>query len=334
MQRDVSVTPILSTRHEGDPPPLISVAISTYQRAEMLPRLFDALAGQTLPKKNFEVVIVDNGSSDDSAEVIQKLGEASGLRIHALRVDINRGPTPARNLAWQEALAPVVAFTDDDCAPAPGWLEHGLGRMSEKDTVLVGCTLPDPDFKIGPFSRTIRVTDVNWLPTCNVFYLRSDLESVGGFDERYSKPGGEDTDLAMRVRDACDREFRFDHSALVYHDVRPSRFMDAAKETQRWVDNARLFRSHPDARYRLHRRIFWKPSHPKVILAVIGLAFAPFTLVSLVLTLPWLYYRTRVRKAPGRRRHKYTALPGTFVVDLFETIAMVRGSIRHRTLIL
>ncbi|MGH2760938.1 MAG: glycosyltransferase [Actinomycetota bacterium] len=325
---------IVSTRRDSDQPPRISVALSTYQRAGMLERLFEALMRQTLSADEFEVVIVDNGSTPETADVIRKLAPSSDLRLHVLRLEQNRGPTPARNLAWRQARAELIAFTDDDCAPAPGWLEHGLRAMEANDAVIVGRTLPDPELPIGPFSRTIRVNDVNWLPTCNVFYRRADLDAVGGFDESFLEPGGEDTDLAFRVRNMCGRDFVFAHNALVYHDVRPSRFVDAAKESFRWTGAPRFFRLHPDGRAQLHRGIFWKPSHPKVILAAVGLLLAVVDLRWSLLTLPWVYHRTRVRRPPGRRRGIPTALPGTFVVDLFETVAMIRGSIRHRTPVL
>lgn len=327
-------TPILSTRQPEDPPPRVSVAVSTYQRAAMLPRLFDALSRQTLPTDVFEVVVVDNGSSPDTADALRKLAPSSGLRLHVVRIEQNRGPAAGRNLAWREARAEIIAFTDDDCAPAPGWLEHGLRAAVADNAVVVGRTLPDPELPMGPFSRTIRVTDVNWLPTCNVFYRRADLETVGGFDEGFGEPGGEDTDLAFRVRETCARDFAFAWDALVYHDVRPSRFLDAAKESFRWTGAPRFFRLHPEGRARLHRGLFWKPSHPKVMLATAGLLLGARRRRWLVLTLPWLYYRTRVRLPFGPRRRGLAALPGVFVVDLLETTAMIRGSIRHRTPVL
>lgn len=325
---------IVSTRKPEDGNPRVSVAVSTYQRAAMLPRLFEALERQTLPIDEFELVLVDNGSTPDTAEAIRKLAPSSELRVHAIRVEPNRGPAVGRNFAWRETRADVVAFTDDDCAPAPGWLENGLRSMSSADAVVVGQTIPDPELPLGPFSRTIRVDDVNWLPTCNIFYKHEDLEAAGGFDESFIEPGGEDTDLALRVRELQHREFRFAPEALVYHDVRPSRFLDAAKETLRWKGAPRFFRLHPDARERLHRGIFWKPSHPKVLLATTGLALGPLWPPAFALALPWLHYRTRVRKPPGRRRVAYPSLPGTFVIDLLETVTMARGSIKHRTLVL
>jgi glycosyltransferase involved in cell wall biosynthesis len=325
---------IVSTRRSGDGKPHVSVAVSTYQRATMLPRLFEALEGQTLPLGEFELIVVDNGSGPDTAEMIQKLAASSELRVHAVRVEPNRGPAFGRNFAWREARAEIVAFTDDDCAPAPGWLEHGLHAMLAGDAVVVGQTIPDPELPLGPFSRTIRVDDVNWLPTCNVFYKHEDLEAAGGFDEAFLEPGGEDTDLALRVRAMRERDFHFVPEALVYHDVRPSRFLDAARETLRWKGAARFFRLHPDARERLHRGIFWKPSHPKVLLATTGLALGFVWLPGIALTLPWLHYRTKIRRPPGRRRVAYLSLPGTFVIDLLETATMIRGSLKHRTLVL
>jgi glycosyltransferase involved in cell wall biosynthesis len=332
--RSLTATEILSTRRTNERLPRVSVAVSTYQRAGMLGRLFDALDAQTLPKDEFEVVLVDNGSSPETAKTIRELGPTVGFRLHVLRIERNNGPSAGRNLAWQNARADVVAFTDDDCSPAPDWLEQGLKAMSDGNSVIVGRTMPDPSLDIGPFSRTVHVGDANWLPTCNVFYRRSDLDAVGGFDEAFVEPGCEDTDLGYRVRARCGRDVRFVSEALVYHDVRPSRFIDAARETVRWTDTPRFFRIHPSGRAVLHRGIFWKPSHPKVLLAVLGLLLALRRPWALILTLPWLYYRTRVRRPPGRKRRAYTALPGTFVVDLLETIAMIRGSIRHRTFIL
>lgn len=326
---------VLHARDANAPIPRVSVAISTYQRAGLLRQLFEALSRQTLSWEEFEVVIVDNGSTDKTRETIPELARQYEIQVHALRIHPNRGPAAARNVAWRHARAETVAFTDDDCTPTASWLYEGLRAMSEKNhAVIVGRTLPDPNLPIGPFSRTIRVVDVNWLPTCNVFYRRSDLECVGGFDEAFLEPGCEDTDLAYRVRARLGRGFRFAGDALVYHDVRPSRFADAAKETLRWYGVPRLFKVHPEARSRLHRGLFWKPSHPKVLLATFGVVLGVHRRRWLVLALPWIYYRTRVRRPLGPKTDLYRALPGTFVTDLLETMTMVRGSLRSRTIVL
>lgn len=327
-------TVITSTRRADDPPSRISVAVSTYNRPVMLTHLLEALEQQTLPPSEFEVVIADNGSAPATAEAITAFAASTALRIHALHVSPNSGPSGGRNVAWRECRSDVVAFTDDDCKPTPEWLERGLHEMAGRDSVVVGRTLPDPELSIGPFSRTVYALNANWLPTCNVFYLRDDLVAVGGFDESYVKPGAEDTDLGYRVRDRCERVFRFAHRALVYHDVRPSRFLDAAKETQRWSAVPRFFRTHPASRALLHHRIFWKPSHSKALLALAGLPLALAHPLFAILAAPWLLYRTTTRKPLGQGPGRYVMLPGVLVVDLLEVVAMVRGSIRYRTVVL
>jgi hypothetical protein len=95
-----------------------------------------------------------------------------------------------------------------------------------------------------------------------------------------------------------------------------------------------LFRRHPQAREWLYRRHYWLPTHPKVLYALVGLALAPVVPLAIVLVVPWLRFRTKTWRAPGRLRQVYPALPGTFLLDVAETFALVRGSIRYRTLVI
>src|SRR5688500_4083543 len=135
--------------------PEISVAISTYQRREFLPSLIASLERQTLAPDRFEVVIADNGTTDGSAELLAELAATSPLDIRVVRNEENRGPAPGRNLAWRAARAPLVAFTDDDCEPTPGWLEEGLRALGTGHVVGVGKTEPNPAQWVihGPFSH-------------------------------------------------------------------------------------------------------------------------------------------------------------------------------------
>lgn len=316
----------------GPSSPRVSVAVSTFNRAGHLARLFQHLARQTL-RDDFELVIVDNGSTDDTQTTLAALAESSPVPVRAVRLSLNRGPAQGRNIAWQLARAAVVAFTDDDCAPQPGWLENGL-RSIELDNIVVGCTVPDPGVPQGPFSRTVHHRDVAWIPTCNVFYWRDDLVAVGGFDESFDQVGGEDTDLGLRVCKSLTRRLRYCESAVVFHDVRASRFLDALRETQRWSDTPRLFKRHPEARQWLTHGLYWAPAHPKAILAAVGLLVGPAIPPALVLTVPWLRFRAHERRITSSRRRAYLALPGMFVIDLAEVLAMLRGSVRHRTLVL
>jgi glycosyltransferase involved in cell wall biosynthesis len=315
--------------------PRASVVIATYQRASLLPRLIGALEAQTVPSTEFEVVFVDDGSRDGSRELLAQLAAASLLDIRVLGDGVNRRQAAARNIGWRAARAPIVAFTDDDCVPAPDWLAQGLAALGEAHRVVVGRTIPDPGqvHLQGPFSRSITVAHADYFETCNVFYRRRDLEEVGGFDEAFTSHGGEDTDLGWRVRDR-GAEPVFLPEALVLHDVKPSDVRAATREALRWTGIPRVVRLHPDARRFLVGRIFWKPSHPLAIGALIGIAAAWRHPATLALAAPWLWYRIKVQPlAPGPKR-RMAVLPGALVIDLAEVAAMIRGSIRARTFVL
>ncbi|HEU5082087.1 MAG TPA: glycosyltransferase family A protein [Acidimicrobiales bacterium] len=320
--------------------PRVSVVCSTYDRAPLVARLLRTLADQTLPADELEVVVVDNGSTDDTATVLERLAHEVPFRLRTLRHARNRGAAGGRNTGWRAAAAPVVAFTDDDCAPEREWLERGLAALEGVGprTFAVGRTRPDPDEEAWlrrPFSRSMSVEEPRFYETCNVFYRRDDLEALGGFDEGFGI-GGEDTDLALRLLDAGGQAV-WVPEAVVRHQVRPPSFRANLREARRWVDLPRVVGRHPGRRGELvHRRWFWKRAHPPTVLALAGMAAAAGrrSPVPLVAATWWLWHRLATEPAcPGPRR-RVLALPGTFAIDATEVATMVRGSVRHRTVLL
>ena len=318
--------------------PLVSVVIATYRRPAKLAGLVDALHAQTLPADRFEIVIVDDGSSDDTAAVLTKLAATSAVALRPILMDENRGPAAARNTGWRAAVAPVIAFTDDDCVPQPDWLAAGLAAMATGEVGVVGRTKPNPDQlgHRGPFSRTLDVTDTRFMQTCNVFYRRADLELVNGFDERIRAKGGEDTDLGWKVAD-LGREIVFADGAVVYHDISESRFRNALREASTMVDIPRVAVLHPQrARRQLHRRYFWKRTHPPALLGLLGLTAAMVTRRPLFLLALWPWLRFRYKRQPISRDpiERVLLLPHAFVLDVTEIVTMARGSIKHGTFVL
>jgi cellulose synthase/poly-beta-1,6-N-acetylglucosamine synthase-like glycosyltransferase len=206
-----------------------------------------------------------------------------------------------------------------------------------------GQTLPDPAqaSRRGPFSRTLEVTEATgYYQTCNMAYRRDVLERLGGFDERFRHPTGEDTDLAWRaLEDGVDAEFV--DAAVVYHDVRPSSFIAHLRDTRRWEGVVLAVRLHPRLRDRFHRRWFWKPSHPPAIAAAMGVALAvgPHSsfarrLLGLALTAPYVRYRTQVLPLDGGPRRRVAAIPLALIADLAEVGVLASASARYRTLLL
>src|SRR3954452_12468363 len=101
--------------------PALSVVVATRNRADRLPRLVRALEAQE-GAPPFELVVIDDASTDATSTVLAQLAASSSMRIVAHRLVDQRGPAAARNAGWRSARGELVAFTDDDCEPQPGWL--------------------------------------------------------------------------------------------------------------------------------------------------------------------------------------------------------------------
>lgn len=301
--------------------PQVSVVVPTVDRLELLDRCLDGLAKQDAG--DYEVIVVHDGVPEIEALLERR---AADLPLVALRSSV-RPPAPKRNLGWRTARAPIVAFTDDDCEPQPGWLAAGLTEFRDDVVIVQGRTSPHPDDERnrGTFARTL---DINRLtetyPTANVFFRRDVLERVDGFDERFGGAAGEDTDLAWRVLEGGGRA-AFNAEATVFHAIHPFGFVDHVRSLPRWADLTLVVRRHPGVRRLAHRRWFWKKTHTTAALALAGLLLAPFDRRAALFALPHLVRRVR-SDGPF-------AGPQLAVVDLVEVAVMVRGSVRHRAVL-
>lgn len=309
--------------------PDVSVVVPTFDRSSRLARLVSALEAQTLHPDRFEVIVVDDASTDDTPAVLAELAARSELDMRTVRTERNGGPAIARNVGWRRARAPVVAFTDDDCTPTPGWLEAGLAAITEAD-VVIGRTAPPRGAEVTPFSRVVAVEEVRFFEACNAFYRRRDLRAVGGFDEGFPTAGGEDTDLGLRVV-GLGGVARFEPAAVVHHDVRSSTVREAVRDVRAGIGIPLLVRKHPRLRQDvLVAGVFWSRVHALTVLGVVGTLAAAATRRPgpLAAWLPWL--RDRLRRRGGSLRD----LPGHLAVDVADVATMLRGSIRYRTVVL
>src|ERR1700683_2797306 len=165
----------------GPSPPLVSVVVATRDRAAFLPDLVEALADQTMGTSRFEVVVVDDGATDDTWSALKALAQSSALRLRGLRLDHSIGQGPARNIGVRASRSEIVAFTDDDCIPEAPWLSAltgpFLGGECAPHVVVQGRTEAWPeDDAAGAWARTVWVLRPAWLfETCNVAYRRCDL---------------------------------------------------------------------------------------------------------------------------------------------------------------
>lgn len=314
----------------------ICVVVATFGRSALLPRLVAALEAQ-VGAPPFEAVLVDDASRDDSWPLLQRLA-ATRPWLRVLRQPRNAGPATARNVGWRATDAPWLAFTDDDCVPAPGWLAALAVGLHQADLVQ-GRTLPNPDqlAACGPFSRTLRVEAPDGLfQTCNLGVRRATLQRTEGFDERFRHAAGEDTELAWRAIESGART-AFAAGALVHHDVRPSSLRAALADTPRWGSVVLAVSTHPGLREKVHSRWFWRASHPPAMLAVLALAVAAGTRRAAALTLlaPYARHRLRVDPLPSTGpRRRLALLPAALLLDATEVGVLAVASARHRTLLL
>lgn len=284
----------------------VAVVIPTVDRVELLARCLDGLAGAS-------VLVVHDG--DPGVRKLLADRGSAGLQIS------ERGVSAKRNAGWRAAGSDWVAFTDDDCVPAPGWLDALLADGAD---LVAGPVQPHPaDAAEGLWSRTVTAAEPGFYPGCNLLVRRAVLERVAGFDEALH--GGEDTDLAWRVRES-GASYGWAPDALVWHAVRPVSFGQQLRSLPRWAGLPLVVRRHPALRSLAHRRIFWKDSHPAAVTALAALLLATRDRRALLGLLPLLARRVR---AAGVRDGAQLA-----VNDLAETLVLVTGSVRHRSLLL
>lgn len=321
----------------GASEPQVSVVVATRDRERRLAALLRSLRAQTVEPSAFEVIVVDDGSADGTAALLRHEAESEPFELRPATRAQAGGPARARNDGWRIAKAPLVAFTDDDCEVAPDWLERLLELAeSNPGAVLQGRTVPNPrelDAR-GPFSVTREVdgSGPRWFETCNIAYPRELLERLDGFDETFSEPLGEDTDLGWRALAAgATRQFSAD--AVAFHAVEYLGPADHLRGALVGADSVLVFRRHPALRAEaLAAGIVRNHAHLRLLLALAGLVAARrWRQPSALLTLPYLkllIWRTRrVDASPA-------LAPYFLLYDLLTLYTTARGDLRHRVLVI
>lgn len=315
----------------------VSVVVATYNRAHLLRRLIDALERQG-DGVAFETIVVDDASTDATRRTLDQLATTSPFPLVALHRVTNGGAAAARNAGWRVARGDLILFTDDDCAPQPGWVA-ALARAAEAADIVQGATVPDPAQvgNLGPFSHTIEVTrEAGEYETCNMAYRRDVLEALGGFGEEFRHPYGEDTDLAWRAKAAGFRS-AFAPDAVVHHDVRPSAFGPYLRDRRRREGMVLTLHNHPELRRRLWAGAFLHQSHAATIATVAAgvaavLRPTPAKLAAAAGSAAWYAWNCRkTRPRPQRKREWLAVVPAAFVADLYEVAVVARAAARYRT---
>jgi len=226
-----------------------SVVIATKDRQEYLRRTLESLEVQT-GAPPFEVIVVDNGSADDTRSVVEARAERVVPVRYLAEPQPNRGK--ARNRGVELAAGRYVLFCDDDVSPPPSWLAAHAAAQSGDDCVVNGPIINVPSYDTTPKPALANYSRA-FLCTCNASLSKETFFRAGGFDEAFDLYGWEDTELGVRLREAgCRWKFAWD--AFLWH-VKPPAENTLEIESRKAIEKARMagrfLGKHPSRRARL-----------------------------------------------------------------------------------
>jgi glycosyltransferase involved in cell wall biosynthesis len=300
----------------------VSVIVPARDAEATLPRTLAALAVQDLDEP-YEVVVVDDGSVDRTAE----LAMAAPGPVQVVRQD-PLGPAEARNRGVAESEGPALAFCDADCFPTPGWLRAGLTALESADLVQ-GHVLPDPGAELGPFDRTIWILfEVGLYETANLFVTRDTFDRTGGFEEwlvpEIGKALAEDVWFGWKARRLGART-AFAADALAHHAVFPRGWAEYVGERRRLRYFPAMARKVPELReHFFYRRLFLTRRTAALDLALAGAVGAALLHSPVPLLAAAPYARMALRRPPS-------AVPVDVAADLVGFQSLIKGTLRYRS---
>lgn len=246
---------------------MISVVVPAYNAAHVIGHCLAALKEQTIDPADYEIIVVDDGSTDGTAVQAQLPG------IQLLRCPQNRGAAAARNQGMRAAQGDIICFTDADCVPQPDWIAEVTRplRQNAEVTAVKGTYITHQPQLVARFVQLeyedkydgmVGLPQIDFVDTYSCAYRRQALLDSGGFDETIAYV--EDQELSFRLA-ARGCVMVFQPTAVVAHHHSATLRQYARKKF--WIGywKARFIRHYPD------RAI--KDSHtPQILKVQMGLA--------------------------------------------------------------
>lgn len=257
-----------------------SVIVPAYNAASTIGDCLEALVRQTEPQANYELVVVDDGSTDGTADRARAF---DAVRVISAP---HRGPAAARNLGARLSRGDVLLFTDADCAPSDSWVREMLEALREPGIVGAKGTYRTRQSEAiarfvqleyeDKYARMSRAPAIDFVDTYSAAYRRDVFLSNGGFDESFPSASVEDQEFSFRLaKQGC--RMVFVPRAIVYHRHPASVIAYARRKFRIGFWKVRVHRRHPSKA--------WRDSHtPPVLKVQVGfflaaaacLALAPF----------------------------------------------------------
>lgn len=192
----------------------VAIILPCLNAQKNLQSCLDSIINQNTENVNMEIILVDNGSTDKTLEIARK------NRVKAFR-ELKKGPYAARNTGIKNSKSDYIAFTDSDCIVCKNWLKELISAIGNN----AGVGGPIYPVDQSPIGKTAGIDQryclsyklAPFLCTSNALFKRSDVESIGNFDESFI--GGGDVDLGIRLA-LAGKKLGYNDNAEVYHSHR------------------------------------------------------------------------------------------------------------------
>jgi GT2 family glycosyltransferase len=194
-----------------------TIQLCTFNRAALLERVLDACFEQTVPPDTYEVVLVNDGSTDDTPAVIARAQSRATCAFTVVNQP-NSGLAKGRNAGIARANGERIIFIDDDVLPLPNFVaEHLRAQETHPLAIVRGAAINVENFdELPPPIWSLKDYSGNFFWTTNVSVPLKTIRAIGGFNEEFAEYGWEDIDVGLRLRFAGVKAI-FNKGALVYH---------------------------------------------------------------------------------------------------------------------
>ena len=220
----------MGSMNSAAPDICFSVIIPAYNAEGTLGACLEALDHQSIPRDDYEVIVVDDGSTDGTSEI------SKGFNIEYI-LQSNHGPATARNKGAQAARGDIILFTDSDCIPDQNWIREMVSPFKDSEVIGVkgayktrqrelAARFAQAEFE-DRYDLLQKSPSIDMVDTYSAAFRKDVFQSMCGFDEGFPVPNNEDTELSYRLA-AAGHKLIFNPKAFVYH-THPKTFIKYLK---------------------------------------------------------------------------------------------------------
>jgi cellulose synthase/poly-beta-1,6-N-acetylglucosamine synthase-like glycosyltransferase len=294
---------------------MISVIIPAYNAASTIRDTIEALLNQNYPKNKYEIIVVDDGSEDNTVKIVK-----SYKRVRLIQQK-HKGPAATRNLGAKKAKGSILLFTDSDCIPSRNWIRNMIESFKDSEIVGVSGTYKTLNkesivarfigYEIARNHEVMKKQKyIDFIGSYSAAYRKDIFLKFGGFDESFPIASGEDPELSFRISKAGYKMF-FQPKAYVYHRHPDSLKKFLKQQFWRGYWRVLLYKKHTDKMFRhayTPLRLYFEIALLGIsifLLMLGGLRIIPITygffglVLAFILTLPFSFKIFRKDKTVG-----------------------------------